>query len=171
MRVVKRRRRKGKTDYKARMSLLKSGAPRIAIRKTNKYVIVQYIVSKEAKDTTKVYVNSRELLKYGWPKELKNSLKTIPATYLTGILTGKKINDKNLNVNVILDFGLQREIKGSRIYAVVKGLIDARIKIKCKEDVFPKQERLMGKHMEKNMEKIVEEVKAKIKENKNDKRK
>ena len=164
MRVPKKRRRQGKTDYKARIILLKAGAPRIVIRKTNKYIIVQYIISEEAKDKTKIYANSRELLKYGWPEEWKNSLKTIPAAYLIGFLAGKKIKEKSKETEKtpIIDFGLQREIKGSRLYAVVKGLIDAGIKIKCKEDVFPKQERLKGNHMKKDIEKIMDKIKDKI---------
>ena len=136
MRVAKRRKRQRKTDYKARIELLKSEAPRIAIRKTNRYIIIQYIISKEAKDKTLIYANSRELLKLGWLKEWKNSLKSIPASYLTGFLAGKKILNKEKQIaeekQPILDFGLQREIKGSRIYATVKGLIDAGVKIKRK---------------------------------------
>jgi len=162
MRVAKRRRRQGKTDYKARLILLKSERPRIVIRKTNKYFIVQFITSDSSKDKTEVYTNSRELVKYGWPKDWKNSLKSIPAAYLTGILAGKKIQGKGLDTEPILDFGLQAEIKKSRIYAIVKGLVDSGIKINCKEETFPNQERVSGKHMKKDVEKIIDEVKEKI---------
>jgi large subunit ribosomal protein L18 len=37
--INRRRRREGKTDYSKRINLLKSGAPRIVFRKTNRYLI------------------------------------------------------------------------------------------------------------------------------------
>ena len=64
LRIQKRRRRQGKTDYKARLNLLKSGFPRIVVRKTNKYVAVQYIESEDAKD--KVIVGIRDkIIQFG----------------------------------------------------------------------------------------------------------
>jgi len=70
MKVGKRRRREAKTDYAKRIRLLKSNSPRLVFRKTNKYLIAQYIVSKEAKDEIKLGGNSKELLKFGWPKRI-----------------------------------------------------------------------------------------------------
>jgi len=77
MRKIKfKRRRTKKTDYKARLALLKSGFPRLVVRKTNRYVIAQIVRSKEAQDAIVCSANSKELLKYGWPF----SLKSIPAS-------------------------------------------------------------------------------------------
>ncbi len=158
MRRVKfRRRRVEKTDYKARLALLKSGLPRLAVRKTNRYVIAQIVKSKEAQDAVVCCANSKELLNYGW----SFSLKSIPAAYLTGFLLGTRAK-KNKIKDVILDIGLQRSTKGSRIYAVLKGVIDAGLLAKYSEDVMPSKERLSGKHL-KNAERI-EEEKNKVKE-------
>jgi ribosomal protein L18 len=47
------------------------------------------------------------LLNYGWPKELSGSLKSITASYLTGLLIGKKIIKEKLETP-ILDVGMMR---------------------------------------------------------------
>ena len=160
MKIEKRRRRQGKTDYKARLSLLKSGKPRIVFRKTNKYIIGQYVKSKEAQDSVTIGVTSRDLLKFGWPKEMPGSLKSLPASYLTGFLLGKKILDKEDKASAVLDIGLLRSIKKSKVYAFSKGLVDAGIEIPCSKEVFPDENRLVGRHMKKNpdAEKIKHEI-------------
>lgn len=162
MKIDKRRKIQGKTDYKKRLGLLKSGMHRITIRKTNKYLNIQYVTSNEAKDKIIVGISSRDLLEHGWPKELKGSLKSISAAYLAGYLAGKKISEKEKNAEAIIDIGLQRSIAGSRIYAVLSGLIDAGIKIKTDKKILPKKERTEGKHQKKNIQEIAEKVKQKI---------
>ena len=81
IKTVKRRRLEGKTDYNARVKLLKSGTPRVVLRRSNRYVTGQYVESKEAKDSVVVSIVSKELLKYGWPEN---------ARYHTGLSTGKR---------------------------------------------------------------------------------
>ena len=75
MKTIRRRRKENKTDYGKRIKLLKSGKPRIVFRKSNRYVVAQYVISKEAQDKTELGVSSKELLKHGWPKENSGSLK------------------------------------------------------------------------------------------------
>ena len=65
LRTIKKRRNECKTDYKSRFSLIKSGIPRIVIRKTNKYLILQLVESSESQDKTIKTTISSELLKYG----------------------------------------------------------------------------------------------------------
>ncbi len=160
MRTIKRRRREGKTDYKARLGLLKSGLPRVVVRKTNRYIIVQYIKSKEAQDHVIITVSSKELLKSGWPQERKGSLKSLPACYFTGLLLGRKIKDKEKKARAILDTGLNRNVKKSRIYAVLKGLAESGIGFSYKEETFPEEKRLKGEHMKEKIdfEKIKENI-------------
>ena len=155
-----RRRRESRTDYKARLRMLRGGKERVIVRKTNKYIIGQFIRSDEAKDKIIVGLSSKDLLDYGWPNEAKGSLKSLPASYLTGLLLGEKILDKEEKVNAVLDIGLIRNLKKSRIYSFLKGLIDAGIKIPCKEEIFPDENRISGKHMKKNInfEKIKEKI-------------
>lgn len=150
--IRKSRRIEGKTDYKARLNLLKSEKPRIVIRKTNRYIIGQYIKTKEAKDDVAVGINSKFLLDYGWPSEMKNSLKSIPAAYLTGLLLGKKVIEKEGKVQAVLDTGLIRNIQKSRVYAFLKGIVDSGVDISHKKEVFPDENRIIGKHLKKEIQ-------------------
>ena len=161
MKTVKRRRKENKTDYLNRLKLLKSGIPRIVFRKTNKYLLVQYVTSKEAQDKVELNITSKELLKHGWPEEFKGSLKSIPAAYLTGILISNKIKEKKLK-NPIVDFGMQRVLHKTKVYSFLKGLIDAGLEISCDKKNFPNEETLNGKFLKKDFSKTFEEIKSKI---------
>ncbi len=169
MRKQKKRRRENRTDYKKRMNLLKSSSPRIVFRRTNKCIISQYVTTKEAQDRIECGINSRSLLEYGWPKELEGSLKSLPASYLTGFLFGKKILKKNLQKeskakkqDIVVDIGLARKIHKSRFFAFLKGLKDAGINIKCKEGFFPEENRIKGKHLKKDFSVNFEKIKSNI---------
>lgn len=159
MRVGKRRRREGKTNYLTRVKLLKSGKPRVVFRKTNRYVLSQYIISKGAQDKVVVGASSRELLNNGWPKENKGSLKSISACYLTGMLIGKRIKEKKLETP-IMDMGMLRMRPKTKPYAFIKGLKDAGIDIKCGEEGFPEEGRIKGEHLKNKIN--IEEIKSKI---------
>lgn len=165
MKTLKRRRKEHKTDYLNRIRLLKSGSSRIIFKKTNRYFITQYITSKEAKDKIVIGITSNNLLAYGWPKEFKNSLKSTPASYLTGLLIGKKILGKKLS-KPIVDFGMLRVLHKNKAFAFLKGLKDSGIEIKCEEKFFPAEERIKGKHLKKDFSKIFEEIKSKIEKEK-----
>ena len=139
--TIKRRRKEGKTDYKARLGLLKSGKARIIARKTNRYFIGQVIISDIAQDKVIVGVNSKELLSKGWPKELEGSLKNLTDCYLTGFLLGKKLEGSKESIKeAVLDIGLQRNIKKSRIYAFLKGLIDSGLEIPHNKEALPSED-------------------------------
>ncbi len=159
MRTIKRRRKEGKTDYKKRLGLLKSKKPRIVFRRTNKYLIVQYIESKEAKDKVIITITSKNLLKYGWPENATGALKSIPAAYLIGYLIGKQIISKKL-ATPIVDFGMLRVLHKTKIYGFLKGLIDTGVKIKCKKECFPEEERIKGSSLKNKIE--FEKIKEKI---------
>jgi large subunit ribosomal protein L18 len=161
MRVQKRRRREFKTDYLRRIKLLKSEKPRIVFRKTNRYLISQYVTSKEAQDKIEIETNSKELLEKGWPKEFEGSLKSISAAYLTGFLTAKKILEGKKELPVV-DLGMTRTIHKTKGFAFIKGLIEGGLKISCKEEAFPEQDRIEGKSLKKDFSKIFSEIKSKI---------
>ncbi|OGJ12684.1 hypothetical protein A3K62_01120 [Candidatus Pacearchaeota archaeon RBG_16_35_8] len=156
--VDKRRRREGKTDYSRRIKLLKSESSRIVFRKTNRYLIAQYVKSKEAKDNIEFGFDSKTLLNYGWPEKAAGSLKSVPAAYLLGMLIGKKITDKK-NIPII-DVGMLKTVHKSRIYAFIKGLIDSGIKIKSKDGIFPDEKRIRGEHLKTKIP--FEEIKSKV---------
>lgn len=139
---MKRRRRENKTDYKARRLMLTSEIPRIVVRRTNKYFILQAVESHEAQDKVLATMTSKELLKNGWDVKAGGSLKSIPAGYLVGLLFAKKLKSGKY----IMDLGMARTLKGSRVFAVVKGLIDGGLNISADAKVFPSEERLNGEH-------------------------
>lgn len=157
MKNLKRRRKEYKTDYKKRFELLKGGLPRIIFRRTNRYLIIQYVVSKEAQDKIIFGIDSKELLKYGWPE--KESIKSIPASYLTGYLFGKKILSKKLDTPV-LDFGMTRVLHKTKVYAFIKGLVDSGIKVGCEKENFPEESRIKGEHLKNKIP--FDEIKNKI---------
>ena len=161
MKVLKRRRREGRTDYMKRFKLLKSESPRIVFRKTNRYVVAQYITSKEAQDKIEIGITSKKLKEFGWPDEFDGSLKSIPASYLMGFLLGKEISKKKLKTPIVY-FGMTRVISKNRAFAFLKGIVDAGIKIKCDEEQFPEEERISGKYMREDFSKTFKEIKLKI---------
>jgi len=141
MKLDKKRRRERKTNYNKRLILLKGETPRLVIRKTNKYIILQIIESNHAQDKVKYQVNTKELLKYGWPEDKSGSLKNLAASYLGGLLLGVKSKEIK---KVILDTGLIPNTKGSRIYAAIKGIADAGLKINFNEKILPPEEKIKG---------------------------
>ncbi len=175
MRTLKRRRKESKTDYGNRLKLLKGERPRIVFRKTNKYVIGQYVVSDETKDRVEIGVNSKQLLNYGWPEEFSGSLKSLPASYLTGLLLGKKISkDKRLSQaqsgssesqtkeNPIVDLGMIRNIHKTKTFAFLKGLVDAGVNVKHKVETLPEEDRIKGKNLKKDFSDVFEKIKSNV---------
>jgi large subunit ribosomal protein L18 len=137
--IPRRRRLEGKTNYTKRKKLLEGRKPRIIIRKSNKYITIQYIESRLAQDSVKVSVISKDLLEYGWPKDECGSLKSLGAAYLTGVLFAKKA--KGLK-EAILDTGLIRSTKGSRLYAALMGIVEGGFKTAHNTKMFPEEKRV-----------------------------
>ncbi len=143
-RVQLRRRREGKTDYQARKALVTSRKPRLVTRASIRNVEVQIIIAKPHGDEVLASANSRELLKsYGWRAPTGN----IPAAYLTGLLCGVKAKAAGIN-EAILDIGLVSPTKGSKIFAILSGVVDGGVEVPHREDKIVK-ERLKGDHIAK----------------------
>jgi large subunit ribosomal protein L18 len=167
-RMPLKRRRLGKTDYKKRLKLLLSKKPRLVVRKSLKYIRAQIVEFAKEGDKTLAAASSEELKKLGW----KFACDNLPAAYLTGLLIGKKALKKGIK-EAILDAGLYHSTSGSRIYAVVKGALDAGLKVPVAEKVLPKEERIKGLHIASYLEKFknlpdeFEKIKQKILSEKN----
>jgi len=71
-----------------------------------------------------------------------------------------KAHHKTEGSEVILDLGMIRNIKKSRVYAVLNGLVDAGVKIKYKKEDLPNEKRIKGEHLKNkiNFEKIKESI-------------
>jgi len=92
-----RRRREGKTDYRARKRLIcqdknKYNSPkyRLVVRFTNKHVIAQIAYATIEGDKIMAAANSAELPRYG----LKCGLKNYAAAYCTGLLVARRLLHK-----------------------------------------------------------------------------
>jgi large subunit ribosomal protein L18 len=143
-RVQLRRRREGKTDYQARKALVVSRKPRLVTRPTLKNVTVQITIAKPHGDEVLASANSRELIKnYGWKAPTGN----VPAAYLTGLLCGLKAKNKGVE-EAILDIGLISPTKGSKIFAILNGVLDGGVNVPHSEEKIVK-ERMKGEHIAK----------------------
>jgi len=137
-----RREREGKTNYRKRLAMLKSNVPRMIVRISNKNVLCQMIIHGETGDKILFSGSSKELVKLGWSSARCN----LPVAYLTGYLCGKKAKKAKVE-KAILDLGFTDVIKGSRVFASLKGAVDAGVDIPHDASVFPPQERIEGAHM------------------------
>jgi large subunit ribosomal protein L18 len=138
-----RRRREGKTDYQARKALVLSGRLRLVARSSLKNVSVQIVAAKPVGDVVLAAAHSRELKKFGWKAPTGN----VPAAYLTGFLCGLKAKAKGVS-EAILDIGLVAPSKGSKLFAVLSGVVDAGIPVPHDEAKIVK-EILKGEHIAK----------------------
>lgn len=144
--VLYRRKREGKTNYAKRRKFLLFRKPRVVLRLTNQKVIAQVVEFTPQGDKIIAAADSQTLKKKGWTLSGKN----LPAAYLVGLLLGKKAREKNCQ-EAILDAGFRDVLKKGRIYAFLKGLLDAGLKLPYGgEDIFPPQERIEGKHLKNN---------------------
>ncbi|MGB9740363.1 MAG: 50S ribosomal protein L18 [Candidatus Bathyarchaeia archaeon] len=137
-----RRRREGKTDYRKRKALILSGKPRLVVRSSLKNIIAQVIVAKPEGDKVLVSAHSRELEKLGWKAPRGN----VPAAYLTGLLCGFKAKSNGIK-EAILDIGLRSPSKGARVFAVLKGVLDAGVDVPHSEEKLPDEKRISGEHI------------------------
>ena len=139
-RVSYRRRREAKTNYRVRRIMATSGRTRFVVRASNKSIVVQLINSKIERDVVHTQANSSELEKYGWLGGKKNT----SAAYLLGLLAGRKALSLGIDA-AILDLGLTRPTKGAKVFAVVKGALDAGLEIPCDSDIIPELGRIEGR--------------------------
>ena len=157
--VVKyKRHREQKTNYKKRLELLKSNEYRLVVRRGNKNIVAQIVRYTPKGDLIISSFSSVNLNKMGWKGHGGNT----PSAYLVGYALGKK--SKGSVKKVILDIGLHKIVKGSSLFACMKGVSDAGIMIKYDEKILPSEERMIGKHISESYPKMVEDMKTKIEE-------
>lgn len=154
--IPHRRRREGRTNYRLRLRLIKSGKPRFVARKSLSNMVCQVIEYTRTGDRVVATADSRELRKLGWTGHTGN----IPAAYLTGLLCGMRA--KPDAQSCVFDMGLYSITKGSRLFSALKGALDAGLDIPHSGDILPSAERLSGKHAKKDLSSNFEAVKAKI---------
>ena len=156
--VKPRRHREGRTDYRRRLRLLKSRKIRIVVRKSLKNISVQFIEYNPEGDKILISVLSSDLVKdYKW----KYSVSSTPAAYLTGLLAGKKAREKGVKEG-ILDIGRYRPTRGNKLFATLKGVVDAGVQCPHDKGIIPSEERILGKHLDDKIAPLAGEIKDKI---------
>jgi large subunit ribosomal protein L5e len=152
-----RRRREGKTDYRARQRLItqdknKYNTPkyRLVFRKTNKDIIGQIIYATIDGDRVVTAAYAHELPRYG----IKLGLTNYAAAYATGLLLARrhltriglatryqgKVDVDGADYTVepaegprpfkaLLDVGLARTSTGARVFGATKGALDGGINV------------------------------------------
>lgn len=141
-RVPMRRRRQGKTDYRTRLALLKSGETRVVVRTSNRNVIVQFVSYDETGDKVVATAEARELNEMGYPSAGNNT----PSAYLTGRLAATRAKEKGIG-NGVFDMGRAHPHKGGVLFGALKGVIDGGIEVPASESVFPAEERWRAEHL------------------------
>ena len=139
--VKYRRKREGRTHYNKRLELLKSGIPRLVIRRTNTSMVLQLVKYAPEGDNVVATFNANQLESFGW----SYSKKSIPASYLAGLALASKFKDTVSEA--ILDLGLQSPAAGTNLYAALKGVVDGGLNVPCSDSVFPPEDRLKGEHI------------------------
>jgi large subunit ribosomal protein L18 len=157
-RVHFRRRREGKTDYRVRLRLLKSGTTRAVVRFSDRRVRVSIVRYDPVGDRVVAAAESVELGRLGFPA---SSLSSTPAAYLTAYLAGLRSKSAGAKA-AVLDTGLRHPTEGGRLSAALKGLLDSGVKIPHGEGVFPSAERLNGAHLAKPLPQPLEAYKMKL---------
>jgi len=162
--VKYRRRRSGKTDYRARKRLVtqdknKYGLPkfRLAVRFSNKDICMQVIRATIAGDIVESAAYSHELPKYG----LKVGLSNYAAAYCVGLLIARRtlkkfgldeeyvgqeeVTGEDYNVEAgegarpfkaFLDVGIKRTSTGAKVFAALKGACDGGMDVPHNEKRF-----------------------------------
>ncbi|KAB5512755.1 hypothetical protein DKX38_029783 [Salix brachista] len=159
-----KRRRAGKTDYRARIRLInqdknKYNTPkyRFVVRFTNKDIIAQITSATIAGDIVLASAYAHELPRYG----LEVGLANYAAAYCTGLLLARRVlkmleMDEEYEGNVeatgedysvepadsrrpfraLLDVGLVRTTTGNRVFGALKGALDGGLDIPHSEKRF-----------------------------------
>ena len=147
--VPYRRKGEGKTDYRKRLRLLISRAPRLVVRTSGKNTTAQVVVFEPKGDRVLASASSRELVKHGWQYARNNQ----PAAYLVGLLVGIKAKKAGIK-SAIADVGSAKPVKKSLIYTIIKGTKEAGIHIPVADEVLPDQKRVSGEHISEYSKKI-----------------
>ena len=76
--------------------------------------------------------------------------------YLVGFLIGYKALSQGID-HAILDIGLRKSSKGARVFAALKGAVDAGLNIQHDERIIPQESRIKGEHIASYATKLAEE--------------
>ena len=111
--------------------MLRGGVPRAVVRVSNKQVTCQLVSFTNEGDMVLTSATGKNLVEsHKWPSDA--SRKSVPACYMTGLLLGTKAVAAG-HTKATLDLGLAASSSGSRIYAALKGMVEAGKEIQQSE--------------------------------------
>jgi large subunit ribosomal protein L18 len=131
----------------------------MVVRKTNRYIIVQLIVPESEGDRTLVVANSKELAAFGYTFGSSNT----PAAYLTGMLCAMRARAAGYE-RAVLDIGLAQAKPGARVFAALKGAVDAGLDVPYGEEILPDDARINGEHIAAFMPDVAAGISANVKQ-------
>ena len=159
-RLRSKRRRRSETDYQRRMRMLRGGTPRAVVRISNKQVTCQLVSFTKEGDMILASVTGKNLVEnHKWPSGA--SRKSVPACYMAGLLLGTKAIAAG-HKTATLDIGLAASTSGGRVYAALRGMVEAGMEIPHSEFVLPSDERVNGEHIDESLAKTVATTKKSI---------
>lgn len=138
-----RRRREGSTDYRHRLQLLQGRKTRLVVRRSLRTFTVQFVDFDPKGDVVRAAATSRELAAHGWDR----SPVATPAAYLTGFLAAQRAKKAGIT-NAVLDIGLNNPVPGGRLFAALKGVVDAGVQVPHDKEVLPDAARIQGEHLQ-----------------------
>ncbi len=141
-RVQFRRKREGKTDYRRRLRLVRSGKLRLVTRISLKHVVAQVVRATPVGDVALAAAHSKQLAKFGWKGDTSN----ISAAYLVGLLCGSRALKAGVK-ECALDIGAHNPTKQAKVFATLKGALDAGLQVPHGAEVLPTEERVSGAHI------------------------
>jgi len=141
-RVQFRRKREGKTDYRQRLKLLRSGKPRFVVRASLKHITAMVVQAQTTGDLTIAAAHSKELRKLGWKGYTSNT----PSAYLVGLLCGYRAIGAGVK-ECVLDLGTHVPTPQSKVFAALKGALDSGLQIPHNEKILPSEKRIAGEHI------------------------
>jgi len=115
----------------------------MVIRGSLRNISVQLIKAEVGGDKLVVSAHTNELTKkFGWQGGSGN----LSAAYLTGLLCGYKATASGVE-EAVLDLGLHAPTRGSGVFAALKGVLDAGVKVPYDEKKLPDEKRVKGQHI------------------------
>ena len=155
-----KRRREGKTNYRKRLALVKSGLPRLVVRPSNRGVLVQILEFHPKGDVVLAHAHSRELKKYGWV-----SKRNLPTAYLTGYLCALRYlqGNKEKGTRFVLDIGFATPTRNNITFSAMKGAVDAGLETNYDPEIISDESRIRGEHIADYARKLKEEDEGKYK--------
>jgi large subunit ribosomal protein L18 len=111
-------------------------------------------------DKVALNVTGNDLVKkYSWPDNM--SKKSVPASYLVGFALGKAALAAG-HEDAVLDIGLAASTPGGRVFAALRGMVEAGLNVPHSEEILPDDDRINGTHIDESVASAIETTKSSI---------